>query len=154
RQGLRVGVSGYRGPYLDRKFAFFVPGESKPRDLPASAGGLDIEWAQGHWNVYGEWQHFLMTYHLIPAFREDAGYVEVKRVLHPRWYVAGRAGYLHESYNTGGETYEATIGYRPNARQLVKVGYSLGRDRQSGALDPVFGVQFVTTLHPLSLAWR
>src|SRR6185312_1219383 len=120
RQGLRVGVSGYRGPYLDRKFAFFVPGESKPRDLPASAGGLDIEWAQGHWNVYGEWQHFLMTYHLIPAFREDAGYVEVKRVLHPRWYVAGRAGYLHESYNTGGETYEATIGYRPNARQLVK----------------------------------
>jgi hypothetical protein len=154
RQGLRVGISGYRGPYLDRKFAFFSPGESNPRGLPASAGGVDVEWAHGHWNVDGEWQHFLMTYHVIPAFREDAGYIEIKRVLHPRWYVAARAGYLHESYSSGGETYEAAVGYRPNAHQLIKVGYSLERERQSGTLEPVFGVQIVTMLHPLSLAWQ
>ncbi|HWF11167.1 MAG TPA: hypothetical protein VG297_22010 [Bryobacteraceae bacterium] len=153
-QGLRVGVSGYRGPYLDRTYAFFRPGESNPVDLPASAGGVDVEWARGHWNVYGEWQRFAMTYHQSPTFRDDAGYVEAKRVLHPRWFVAARAGYLHGSYQSGGETYETAVGYRPNAHQLIKLGYSIERQRGSGSLEPVFGVQIVTMLHPLSLAWR
>jgi hypothetical protein len=154
RQGLRVGVSGYRGPYLDRTDPFYRPGESNPRDLPASAGGVDVEWARGHWNVYGEWQRFAMTYHQIPTFREDAGYVEAKRVLHPRWFVAARAGYLHGSYRSGGETYEVAAGYRPNTHQLIKVGYSVERERDAGDLYPVFGIQVVTMLHPLSLAWR
>jgi hypothetical protein len=154
RQGFRVGLSGYRGPYLDRQYVFYSPGESNPRDLPASAGGADVEWARGHWNLYGEWQRFAMTYHVIPTFREDAGYLEAKRVLHPRWFVAARAGYLHGTYQTGGETYEASVGYRPNARQLIKAGYSVERVRASGELDRVFGIQLVTMLHPLSLAWN
>ena len=154
RQGLRVGISAYRGPYLYREYRYFFPGESSPRDLPATAVGTDVEWARGHWNVYGEWQRFEMNYHTIPAFREDAGYVEARRVLHPRWYVAARAGYLHGGYRSGGETYEASAGFRPNTRQLIKVGYSVQRDRDGGDFYRILGVQVVTTLHPLSLAWN
>lgn len=152
RQGLRVGISGYRGPYLDRAWPFYFRGESSPRDLPASALGTDVEWAHGHWNVYGEWQWFEMNYHRIPAFRQTAGYAEVRRVLHPRWYIAARAGYLHGSYDSGGETWEAAAGFRPNTHQLVKIGYALERDE--GALYHTVGIQLVTTLHPLSLAWH
>jgi len=45
-------------------------------------------------------------------------------------------------------------GYRPNSWQLVKAGYSWVRERDSGELDRVLGVQLVTSLHPVSLAWR
>lgn len=153
-QGLRVGVSAYRGPYLYREYPYFFPGESSPRDLPASAVGTDVEWARGHWNVYGEWQWFEMTYHAIPTFRKHGGYAEVKRVLSPRWYVAARAGYLHGTYESGGETYEAAVGFRLNTHQLVKVGYSLEREADEGDFYHMVGVQLITTLHPLSLAWH
>jgi len=154
RQGLRVGISSYRGPYLYREYPYFFRGESSPRDLPATAAGADVEWARGHWNMYGEWQRFEMNYHAIPTFREFAGYFEAKRVLHPRWYVAARAGYLHGSRQSGGETYEASVGFRPNSHQLIKVGYSLEREREEGDFYRMMGVQIVTTLHPLSLAWH
>jgi hypothetical protein len=154
RQGFRVGVSSYRGPYLDRQEPFFFPGEPEPKKLPATAVGVDAQWAHGHWNLYGEWQHFEMTYQVIPAFRQDASYFEAKRVLHPRWYVAARSGYLHTSARTGGETYEVSAGFRPNAWQLIKAGYSWERESGSGELDKIFGVQVVTMLHPLSMAWH
>jgi hypothetical protein len=81
-------------------------------------------------------------------------YFEAKRVLHPRWYVAVRTGFLHASYQSGGETYEAAVGFRPDAWQLIKVGYMVERERASGDLDKVFGIQLVTMLHPLSMAWH
>jgi hypothetical protein len=154
KQGLRIGLSAYRGPYLNRQSRFYFPGESRPRDLPATAGGVDVEWAQGHWNLYGEWQRFEMNYHAIPTFRQDAGYLEARRVLHPRWFVAARAGYLHGSFQTGGETYETSVGFRPNAFQLLKVGFSVEHPNSPGLLDRTFGIQLVTMLHPLSLAWN
>jgi len=154
RQGLRVGVSAYRGPYLYRQSPYFFPGESSQRDLPATAVGADVEWARGHWNMYGEWQRFELNYHVIPTFREDAGYFEAKRVLHPRWYIAARAGYAHGSYKSGGETYEASVGFRPDSFQLIKVGYSVQRNSDVGDFYRILGVQLVTSLHPLSLAWH
>lgn len=54
RQGFRVGGSAYYGPYLDRQYRFFFPGEANPRDLPGSGYGLDVEWGSGHWNA---WEH-------------------------------------------------------------------------------------------------
>jgi hypothetical protein len=154
RQGFRVGVSSYRGPYLDRQLPFYFPGESNPKDLPATALGADAQWALGRWNLYGEWEHFEMNYHAIPTFRQNGAYFEAKRVLSPRWYVAARTGFLHTSYNSGGETYEVAAGYRPNSWQLIKVGYMLERERDSGELSRELGVQLVSTLHPLSLAWH
>jgi hypothetical protein len=154
RQGLRVGISAYRGPYLYRESPFFHSGESSPRDLPATAAGTDVEWARGHWNLYGEWQWFELNYHARPTFRKDAGYVEARRVLHPRLYVAARVGYLHGSHQSGGETYEASVGFRPNTHQLIKLGYSLERDRDGGDYFREFGIQIVTMFHPISMAWR
>jgi hypothetical protein len=153
RQGFRVGLSAYRGPYLDREYPYFYPGEAPPRDLPATAGGVDAGWAHGHWNLQGEWQRFVMTYHAIPTFRENAGYAEVRRVLTPRWYVAARAGYLHGYYSSGGDTYEAVAGFRPNTHQLIKLGYTAAHLR-NGALDNTWTAELVTTIHPLSLAWN
>src|SRR4051812_15233246 len=49
RQGLRVGVSAYRGPYLHRQYAYYFPGEADPRDLPASGYGVDAQWGRGPW---------------------------------------------------------------------------------------------------------
>jgi hypothetical protein len=148
RQGLRVGVSGYRGPYLDRKYEYFLPGEANPSSLPAHALGLDVEWARGHWNLQGELQKFVMPYTVIPSLHEQAGYAEVKRVLHPRWYIAARGGYT--STNLGGnvESLEAAAGFRPDRFQLIKFDYELDHHSQgSHPFDKTFVVQFVTTLH-------
>ena len=89
-QGLRVGASAYRGPYLDRQYAYFFPGESDPIDLPATAVGVDVEWGHGPWNVNGEWQRFQMDYHAIPTFINEVGYGEARLTVRPRWYVATR----------------------------------------------------------------
>jgi len=155
RQGLRVGFSGYRGPYLSRDYRFFFPGEAKPNSLPAHAVGVDVQWARGHWNVQGEWQTFLMPYKRVAPFHLEAGYVEAKRVLSPRWSVAGRGGYTDDSFSGFKESYEAVGAFRPNRLQIVKVGYELRHQGQSAiAFDHSFIVQLVTSLHLLSLAGK
>jgi hypothetical protein len=122
--------------------------------LPATGAGLDLEWTVGHWNLNAELQRFEFNYHVLPAFREDAAYSEVKRVLHPRVYVAARAGYVHSSFQSGGETYEFAVGFRPNTHQLIKLSCALEHDRGAGAVTPTYAVQLVTVLHPISIAWR
>ena len=42
RQGFRVGVSGFRGPYLDQPLATLLPAGTTVRDFPASAVGADV----------------------------------------------------------------------------------------------------------------
>jgi hypothetical protein len=153
RQGFRVGISAYRGPYLDRNYRYYFPGEAKPRDLPGSAYGIDVEWGRGHWNVYGELQRFQMVYHAIPTFNENTGYAEARRVLHPRWYVAARAGYQRNSASAGNEAYEVVGGFRPNRYQLLKVGYEIQRGPNiRGTLANTLAVQFVTTFRAISIA--
>jgi hypothetical protein len=152
KQGFRVGASTYRGPYLDRQSPFYFPGEAKPRDLPATAVGVDVAWGRGPWNVYGEWQRFQMDYRLIPTFHEQVGYGEVRRVLGPRWYVAERISYIRASAFPGYQVYETAVGYRPNAHQLIKVGYEVEQGPATqGAQGNTFAIQFVTAFRALSL---
>ena len=148
RQGFRVGVSGYRGPYLDRQYQYFLPGEANPGTLPAHALGLDASWARGHWTVIGEVQKFVMPYTVIPTFREQAGYGEIKRVLSPRWYIAGRIGYTSANASGKVQSYEGAAGFRPNRFQLIKFDYEL----QHYSVGPYFNentlaIQYVTSLH-------
>ncbi|HEY3742525.1 MAG TPA: hypothetical protein VGL53_21900 [Bryobacteraceae bacterium] len=150
-QGFRVGVSMYRGPYLDRDFPFFTPNELPPVSLPATGFGTDASWARGHTSINGEWQRFQYDYHEIPTFIEQTGYGEIKQVLHPRWFVAGRVGYTHTNYGAG-QSYEAAVGLRPSANQLIKFGYQLQRDSSDGHLDHIVGMQYVAAIHPLVLA--
>jgi len=153
RQGLRVGVSAFRGPYLSRDFDYYFPGEAPPNQLPAGAFGVDVQWATGHWTTQFELQRFVMTYHAIPTFHEQAGYAEVRRVLHPRWFIAERTGYLTNSVGAPAQEFEAVAGFRPDTRQIVKVGYGVSHTSGlGGKWEPTFELQLVTTLHPLSFA--
>jgi hypothetical protein len=155
RQGLRVGVSAYRGPYLDEKSPFYFPGELNPSRLPATAVGADVQWGQGHWNFNGEWQRFQMDYHAIPTFVEQTGYGEVRVNLHPRWYVATRLTYVRASAFAGTQAYEFAAGYRLGKNELMKVDYEINQGGNSkGAQQNVLAIQFVASIHPLSYSGR
>jgi len=122
--------------------------------LPSRAFGIDAQWASGHWEVQGELQRFAMAYRLIPTFHEQAEYVEVRRVLHPRWFIAQRTTYVANSAVPSMQTFEA-VGFRPHRSEIVKVGYGLDRvSGPAGALARVFQLQVVTMLHPLSWAGK
>lgn len=152
RQGLRIGGSAYYGPYLDRQYAFFFPGEDDPRNLPARAYGLDVEWGAGHWNAWGEFQRFVMNYHAIPNFKEHMGYAEARRVLSPRWYAAGRIGYQRASAAPGSQTYEFAVGFRPSVHQLIKFGYTMQQGTAfPGTQGNVAAIEFVTAFRAISL---
>jgi hypothetical protein len=153
RQGFRVGLSAYRGPYLDRQDPFYFPGEAAPKSLPATAIGVDAQWGHGHWNINGEWQRFQMNYTVIPTFVESTGYGEVRFALHPRWYIATRLGYVCPGAYPRWQWYEAAVGYRPGRHELVKVGYEVRQGPNiNGTQQNTLAVQFVTTLGPLSFA--
>ena len=66
---------------------------------------------------------FVKPYRAMPTFRQHGGYGEVRRVIHPRWYVAARLGYLRASQGPGSNVYETAVGFRPNRYQLAKIGY-------------------------------
>jgi hypothetical protein len=153
RQGFRVGGSAYYGPYLHRQYRFFFPGEANPRDLPGRGLGLDVEWGWGHWNAWGELQRFQMDYRAIRNFTQHTGYAETRRILTPRWYAAGRIGYLRASAYPGWQTYEFATGFRPNAHQLIKFGYTIQQGASyPGTLGNVAAVEFVTSFRAISLA--
>jgi hypothetical protein len=148
RQGFRLGASAYRGPYLDRQFRYFFPGESNPSKLSASALGLDVSWAHGHTTAQGEFQKFVMPYHAIPTFRESAGYGEIKQALGPRWYIAARSGFSSANASGNEQTLETAVGFRPDRLQLIKIGYEYDH-YSTGAQknDNVLGIQFITSFH-------
>jgi hypothetical protein len=148
RQGLRVGVSGYRGPYLDRNYPYYFPGEAKPSELNAYATGIDVNWAHRHTSVLGELQQFEMPYKAIPTFRESAGYGEIKQVLSPRWFVAARYGETRSNAAGNDRRIETAAGFRLFRSELIKAGYeathySLGTEHY----ENTFAIQFITTLH-------
>jgi hypothetical protein len=153
KQGFRVGGSFYYGPYLDRQYRFYFPGEAKPKELPAIAYGVDVQWGRGPWNAWGEWQHFKMTYERIPDFNRHVGYGEVRRVLTPRWYAAARLGYANDQYSGTTGYYEIGGGFRPNRYQLLKFSYQIQHSREyQGTLGNVAAVELVTSFHAFSLA--
>jgi len=148
KQGFRMGVSGYRGPYLDRKYPYFFPGEANPNTLPAHALGVDSNWAHGHTSAQVELQKFVMPYKLIPTFRESAGYGEFKQVLSPRWFAAVRYGFTTTSATARMQTVETGAGFRPARCQLIKVVYEMKHyNTSSEPTSKTLVIQFVATLH-------
>lgn len=151
-QGVRVGFSGYRGPYLDHGFVYYFPGEAPPRALPATGYGIELEAAHGHWDFYSEIQKFQYAYHVIPTFTERVWYAEAKRTLSPRWYAALRVNRLTGDRNTKQTVYEMALGFRPNRLQLLKIGYERQNSASTpGALGNIFAAQLVTTISPIAV---
>jgi hypothetical protein len=151
-QGVRIGASAYRGPYLERGYQYFFPGEAPPRTLPGTGYSIELEAARGPWNFYSELQRFQYAYHIMPTFTENVWYAEVKRTLSPRWYAAFRVNHLSGDYGVYQTIYETALGFRPNRFQLVKIDY----ERQNGpatpgALGNVLALQLVTRFSPLAV---
>jgi len=168
RQGFRVGVSAFRGPYLDPSLASLLPVDTTVRDFPATAIGFDVQWALGHWSVTGEWQRF---WYASPNFSVSPSvvstYAELKRTLSPRFFVAGRTGWLRPGSATdtsGASTsqfaprigsYELGGAWWLNRHQLLKASYEWLRiEDLPGTRTNVVGLQFVTTFHALDQAFR
>lgn len=148
RQGLRVGVSGYRGPYLSRNYDYFFPGEENPNKLPAHALGMDASWTHGHTVVQGELQKFAMPYTVIPTYRETAGYVDVKQAIGPRWYVASRYGQTKANATGHMQCIESGAGFRLSRFELIKATYEIEHYNYGSTRNyNTVGIQFVTTLH-------
>ena len=66
-----------------------------------------------------------MDYTVIPPFTETTGYGEVRLVVHPRWYLATRIGYMSPSAFRAWRSYEAALGYRAGKNELVKLEYEV-----------------------------
>lgn len=151
KQGFRVGASMYRGPYLDRQFPFYLAGEAPPNQLPATAVGVDVSFGHGPWNLLGECRRFQMDYHKINDYIHQVGYVEARRTLGPRWYLAARASYSRASAGAPYRVYEVAGGYRPSRFELIKCGYEIEQGPAIRTpLDGTVLVQFITTFGPLS----
>jgi hypothetical protein len=166
RQGVRVGISGFRGPYLDASLASWLPIGTTLRSFPASGIGVDVQFARGRWSATGEWQRFWFD---LPNFSQSpavaTGYGEVKAILTPRFYLAERIGWISSrnvasdgysaEFMSPASSYQTAMGCWLNRYQLLKVGYEwLHSEYQSGTLGNVFGVQLVTSVHSLNWAFR
>jgi hypothetical protein len=168
RQGFRVGMSAFRGPWLDAAVKGYLPLASKVSNFPASGVGVDAEWARGSWSANVEWGRFVFQY---PNFRTSPtssfGYIELKRVITPRFYTAFRGNYQANNYPEDStarsaasflpnrQAYEIALGFRPDRFQIIKVGYEwLRMEGVPGAHDNVFGVQLVTSINSLSKALK
>ena len=168
RQGFRVGVSGFSGPYLDSALTPFLPAGSTIRDFPARAVGLDGQWARGRWSVSAEWQRFqFASPNFVTPPRITSSYAEAKSVITPRFFLAGRVGRFStgkvvDSNGISAPEFASALtslevggGMWLNRRQLLKVSYGwLKIEGQTGTQSNVLGVQFVTTLHALNWAFR
>jgi hypothetical protein len=168
RQGTRIGVSAFRGPYLDRAVASFLPAGTGVRSFPASAIGIDGQWARGRWSVNGEWQRFQFDLpNFIVSPTTTAGYAEAKSVITPRLYLAGRVGYLKNGMVTdsrlkSANQYAPTLsslelgaGVWLHRNVLLKSSYEwLRMEGQRGNQNNVFGLQLVANFHALNFAFH
>ena len=168
RQGFRVGGSAFRGPYLSPVIASILPMGTSLRSFPATAVGLDAQWARGHFSAAGEWQRFQFdSPRLAGAPSVASTYGELKTELTPRLFVAVRAGWMTPggAADTSGistdqfapnlGSYELGAGTWINRHQLLKGSYEwLQIQGRSGISLNVLGVQLVTTFHAWDQAFR
>ena len=167
-QGFRVGISAFRGPFLERNLAELLPADKTVRDYPAQAIGADVQWARGRLSANFEWFRVTFPYpRLLTQATVQSTYGELKAILHPRWYAAARASWqVHNHvqdskgvsplpFQPNLQAYEVAVGFRPNRLQLLKVGYEwLHETGESGTQYNVLGLQLVTSLDALSKGIR
>jgi hypothetical protein len=173
--GLHIGVSGFRGPYLDHIAAPFLPAGKSISDFPASGFGTDVEWSGGSWSTEGEWQHFQFS---LPEFTVSpsahVAYAQIKKIVNPRIFLAARttvldtgravdlAGTNAARIRAPQQIQEIGIGYRLSRRQLVKMGldwanirsWSAGNEFWPGMHAYGIQLQIVTSVNGFSKALR
>jgi hypothetical protein len=172
RGGLHVGMSGFRGPYLDDAIAPLLPAHEGINKLDASGLGADAQWSRGRWAMEGEWQRFRFA---LPSFAEtpavDAGFIQAKATLVPRVFIAARIsaerfgsvrdslGEYARAFESPRTAMEASVGYRLNRAQVIKAGFefsdflSAGLPRDGGMRNTL-EIELVTSMAPISKAFR
>ena len=162
--GLRVGASGFRGPWLQSSTQSQLDPGLHWRQFTASGIGLDAQWARSRLSLTGEWQRLQYRYPDFPSGPSvQYGYVEAKWTLHPRWFAATRVGYQrhssvgdqavhgHSHFLPTRSAYEFAVGYRPRTSHLLKAGYLwMPSTRRFGPRDDVLGFQWVVDLPTVS----
>jgi hypothetical protein len=173
--GVHLGVSGFRGPYLDRLLGPLLPAGERLGGFSASGIGVDGQWSGGPWSLEGEWQRFRFG---VPGFlaspSQQGAYFQAKRIISPRVFAAIRSsvqrpggatdryGQTASQIDARQEIEEFVVGYRINRLQLLKTGVNYG-NRNGWWLDnwyyPAehrFGLEFqlVTVLSGLSKGFR
>ena len=168
QQGFRVGVSGFRGPYMENTIAPWLPAGTTVRSFPATGHGLDVEWARGRLSANGELQNFRFDApnYVVPP-RILAGYAELKARLTPRIFAAVREGFLKTepvldsqgvSASEFAPTLQATevgMGYWLRPHVLAKVSYEFWHATGStSSKSNVLGMQLVATFNQLQKAFK
>jgi len=173
--GLHLGASGFRGPYLDRTLLPYLPAGAGIGNFLASGIGLDAAWARGPWSLEGEWQQFRFD---LPGFvispSETSQYLQAKRNLSPRVFVAARATAFHfgrirddsgisANRLTGAhQVYEIGGGYRFSRVELLKFEFNWTRGMAwsednwywPSTNDRRLELQLVTSFTPVSKVFR
>jgi len=167
QQGFRVGVSGFRGPYLESSIAPWLPTGTSVRSFPASARGLDAQWARGRLSANGELQEFRFDApnYVVPP-RIVTGYAELKARVTPRIFAAAREGFLKtesvlDSKGVSAAEFAATLhstevglGFWLHPHVLAKVSYEFMHAAGStGSRTNVVGMQLVATFNQLQQAF-
>jgi hypothetical protein len=168
QQGFRVGVSGFRGPYMENTVAPWLPAGSTVRSFPAIGTRARRRMGARRLSANGELQDFRFD---APNFvvppRILAGYIELKGRITPRIFAAVREGFLKTesvldtqgvSASEFSPTLQATevgVGYWLHPRVLAKVSYEFMHTAgSSGSESNVLGMQLVVRLNQLQWGWK
>jgi hypothetical protein len=170
-RGLRVGASGFRGPWLDRDTDAYIGLNRGWRAFHSSGVGVDAQFSQGRWSVNGEWMRLRYEY---PDFAQQPrvtyAYVEAKAIVSARFFLAARVGSQahgqvqyggtgghpaehshHASFQPNKQAFEAGAGYRPHRELLVK--FSQQWVRRSPAFGPSDNISMLQLVVSLPETW-
>jgi len=162
-QRFRVGASFATGPYLNASVSSQLPAGTFWRDFTQRAMGADVQLTLRHLELQGE---LLFTSFKVPRISQRLGaaayFVELKRTLTPRLFVAGRWNQLYFDRLRSGLTngvrprfdnnrysLELGLGYHLSEKLLVKASHQI--NRTVTALEPrddATGVQLVYQFNP------
>lgn len=167
--GFHVGVSGFRGPYLDRSISSSLSSGTRWSSPKASGVGFDVQWFRKAWSVESEWDRFSFEsprFAVSPSATE--AYLQAKRVLSPRLFAAGRFSTIHFGSvrdDTGLQSndvwptrkqIDCGLGYHLNPHQVIKIGGGITTFPSFGPNDwrYIASVELVTSITPISRSFR
>lgn len=147
--GMRVGVSGAVGPYLDSEVTDDpdFPADASPEDYLNTALGMDLAYATGPWRFFAEAGRVgYEVPNVTRTLTASSYYVEVIRSLGPSWAVAGRqeAVLFNEITSSAGETgtwdydiwrWEGSLNYRFRPGARIKFAYQRSHFPDARELD-------------------
>ncbi|HXL15368.1 MAG TPA: hypothetical protein VN972_04720 [Methylomirabilota bacterium] len=146
---IRAGVSGSRGPYLDRDLNEDLPAGHTVDEYMQKLAGADLELSYGHGVLYSEYVFSRFGSPFVGNLDLKAWYFEGKYAVLPGWYVAARFDrmiFSDVALAAGGvEAWDADlwkreigIGFKPSARLVAKLVHQESRINVSPAIVRAF----------------